>query len=303
MDPDAAAAARAAEQHGMLTRTDARAAGLTPRQIRHRVRTGRWTEVRPGIYLLGGVGFGPMQRLLGATWATRGCASHLSAAWLHGLVERPPLRPEVTSARTESAHRAGIRLHRTDDLEAVDVVRCRGVVVTGVARTCIDLGDRMTADQLERVVDRALHRGLTQVDPLVERFWGLARRGRPGIATARQVLTRLDPAIPPTESDLETMLCEVLRRRGLPMPVRQHEVVVGGRRVRLDLAYPELRVAIEGDGFAFHGSRLAFEADRERQNALVVAGWVVLRFTWRQICNRPDWVADQVATTLAQAGR
>lgn len=86
----------------------------------------------------------------------------------------------------------------------------------------------------------------------------------------------------------------MLRAHGVALPVRQHPVTVGGRELRIDVCYPELRLAIESDGFAFHGARDAFEDDRERQNLLVIAGWTVLRFTWRQICSRPAWVASQV---------
>ena len=66
---------------------------------------------------------------------------------------------------------------------------------------------------------------------------------------------------------------------GLPEPVQQHPVSVGGRQYRIDLAYPEHKVAIEIDGWEYHRSRSAFDDDRTRANDLVVAGWHVLRFT------------------------
>ena len=73
---------------------------------------------------------------------------------------------------------------------------------------------------------------------------------------------------------------------GLPRPVLQHPVELGGRRYRIDLAYPEQRVAIELDG-SVHLRRDVWEADHERQKALVLAGWTVLRFTWREDDRRP----------------
>ncbi len=93
----------------------------------------------------------------------------------------------------------------------------------------------------------------------------------------------------------------MLRDRGLPEPVRQLRVVVGGRRFRLDLAYVEQRLAIESDGFAVHGTRHEFERDRERQNLLVLDGWRILRFTWRQVCEQPDVVADVVRSALGRS--
>jgi very-short-patch-repair endonuclease len=69
------------------------------------------------------------------------------------------------------------------------------------------------------------------------------------------------------------------------------------------MAYPELRIAIEADGFAVHGTRPAFEDDRARQNRLMLAGWQVLRFTWRQVCRQPESVVDQLRTAVAGAAR
>jgi very-short-patch-repair endonuclease len=88
----------------------------------------------------------------------------------------------------------------------------------------------------------------------------------------------------------------------LPEPVRQFDVTVQGERFRLDLAYPEQRLFLEGDGFGVHGTRSAFEDDRRRQNLLVLAGWRSLRFTWRQTRHEPGSVADQIARALEFRG-
>jgi len=66
---------------------------------------------------------------------------------------------------------------------------------------------------------------------------------------------------------------------GLPRPVQQHKLRVNGRTIRIDLAYPELRIAIEYDGWEYHSTRGAFDRDRARANELELLGWTVLRFT------------------------
>ena len=63
--------------------------------------------------------------------------------------------------------------------------------------------------------------------------------------------------------------------------------MVAGQRFRLDAAYPELMIFMEGDGFGVHSQRDPFEIDRSRQNLLVLAGWLPLRFTWRLTCAAP----------------
>lgn len=82
------------------------------------------------------------------------------------------------------------------------------------------------------------------------------------------------------------------------MPVFQHEVVVGGCRRRLDAAWLPQMVAVEVDGFASRVSVDRFQDDRTRQNALVRAGWTVLRFTWADVTRRPEATATTLATVL-----
>ncbi len=67
----------------------------------------------------------------------------------------------------------------------------------------------------------------------------------------------------------------------------------------IDFANPELKIAIEVDGRAFHSDRRSFERDRERQNMLVIRGWIVLRFTWERLVNDPEGVLAEVASVLA----
>jgi hypothetical protein len=300
MDPDEVVAERAMQQHGLIHRTTAVDAGLSDRQIAERVRSGRWQRLRPAVYRIAGAPRTPTQDLLAATLHVDGTGSHLSAAWMLGLGPLPG-RHEVT-VPLRSGHRArDVRLHRTHLLRPTDVTTVDGVPTTNATRTCIDLGARLTARQLERVMDRALHARLTTVDRLSTRFLELARPGRNGTTIVREVLLERDPDLAPAESDLETLVLRLLSSAGLPAPVRQLEVTAGGRRFRLDLASPDLRLAIECDGFAHHGGRSAFEDDRERQNLLTLAGWTILRFTWRQVIRRPDWVAAQVRAALATA--
>lgn len=70
----------------------------------------------------------------------------------------------------------------------------------------------------------------------------------------------------------------------------------------IDLAYPHLRIAIELDG-AVHQERSVFERDRPRQNGIVLEGWIVLRFTWRDLADRPDEIVEAVRAAIALAER
>jgi len=95
-----------------------------------------------------------------------------------------------------------------------------------------------------------------------------------------------------------SVLVAILRDAGLPEPTRQYEVRNGdGVVARIDFAYPDRRLAIELDGFECHTNR--FQRDRSRQNGLVLRGWTVLRFTWADVVERPDYVVATLATALA----
>ena len=128
----------------------------------------------------------------------------------------------------------------------------------------------------------------------IERLGG---PGRNGAGVLRALVEERDPATAPTQSVLEDALVRVLRRGGLPEPVRQYEV--GG--VRLDLAYPDVRLGIEADSRIWHGGRLDVQRNSDKGNVLVARGWRLLHFTHGDIRRRAAYVVDAVTRELAWA--
>ena len=94
-------------------------------------------------------------------------------------------------------------------------------------------------------------------------------------------------------------MSRLLRTHRLPPAVFHHVVRTSQRTFELDFALVDQRVDIEVDGWAHHGSRRAFEADRERDAELAAAGWYVLRFTWHQVRERGTWVAERIAAVVS----
>jgi len=86
----------------------------------------------------------------------------------------------------------------------------------------------------------------------------------------------------------------VFRHRSLPRSVGQFLVPVGGRRLRLDRAWPEVKLAVELDGARFHTDPEARRRDLGRDAALASVGWVVLRFTYADVLRDPDGVRARV---------
>ena len=103
------------------------------------------------------------------------------------------------------------------------------------------------------------------------------------------------------ESVLETLLRLVLHGAGL-RPRTQY--TIRDRRTfvaRVDFCWPEQRLVVEADGFAFHSDRAAYRRDRDRHNDLERLGWRVLRFTWEDVHRRPEHVVGLVRECLGVA--
>ena len=128
----------------------------------------------------------------------------------------------------------------------------------------------------------------------------------------RRTLTRLIAAVEDgSHSELELWgVQHVLRGPGMPAFVQQHPVRLRSGTIRLDAAVLRLKVAVELDGAAFHGSRTARERDLRRDAALAVLGWQTLRFSYRRATSDPAGCRAQIAEiyrrrlgNVPQAGR
>jgi very-short-patch-repair endonuclease len=103
----------------------------------------------------------------------------------------------------------------------------------------------------------------------------------------------------PTRNEIERRLARLIRRAGLPRP-RFNALLCG---YEVDALWEAERLVVETDGWDAHGHRAAFERDRARDADLTARGYAVLRFTWRQIVDRPDLVAARIAAALARRPR
>jgi very-short-patch-repair endonuclease len=293
---------RAAKQHGLVTRDQAREAGLTNHQIDGRLRSGRWTAPRRGLVQVMGAPLTEDQAVMAVCLLAgpSAVASHLTAARLWRLRLPDPEQMEVTTPPGRRVRAEGVRQHRTPFLARAEVHRLRGIPVTTVARSLVDCSGRVRADELGRIVDDALRRKLLQLPELV-RCHRRAAAG-PGRSTAAmaKVLADRAPGYDPGGSDRERQVARLLVAAGLPPPVPQHRVVVAGRTFFLDHAYPDERIAVEFDGWAAHGTFEAFHGDRERARLLVAAGWRLVVVTART--TPADLARDVRTLRLRRAG-
>jgi len=272
-----------ARQLGLITRRQALDAGLSKKAIAHRLGRGIWIPLRPGLYAVAGIPPSWEQGVLGAVLlaGTLAWASHVTSSrlWRNAGHESEEL-VEITTPLEKRVRQRGVVVHRSGLIGERDLRVVHGVPCMSAARTIVDLSARLSADRLGRLIDDGLRRGLVTVGGLdyeLRRFWKYAPGRSP--KTLEAALADRVPGYHGTKSDLEQDVFDAIVKGGLPVPVRQHKVVVNGEPYYIDMAYPEQRIAIEADGFDFHRGRVVFDSDRARQNDLVNLGWLVLRFT------------------------
>jgi hypothetical protein len=267
----------AGRQFGLVASEQARGAGLSQSAVDRRVARGTWIHLHAGVYLVAGAPRSWKQSVMAACLAAGGdvAASHLTAGVLWGLIERrrPPVEVTVPYVRKPEAD--GFVVHRSR-LGTEAVQRTDGIPVTSALRTLIDLAAILRAGELEEALDEALRREIVSVDDLAGRLEKLSGCGRRGLRLLGSLVRQRDPSAALPASVSERRVLQMFRRNGLPEPECQYEIRRGGRVIaRVDLAYPDQRIAIEYDSHTFHGTRRAHESDRARSFELQRAGWVV----------------------------
>jgi very-short-patch-repair endonuclease len=279
-------------QGGVIGLHQAVQAGMSARTVQRRVAGGAWRELLPLVYIVSGHRRTDEVRVR-AAWLWSGGApaavTGLAAAHWHGMLDAAPALVEITVPR--ATHRnapAGVALRRSD-LHAVDLVEHRGLLVTDGPLAALEAA--IALPDGSAFLDRALQKHVPFLDlydcycrNLGRRGWGQARR---------LIIASADRA----DSAAERILKRLLREAGITGWVLGHRF---GPHL-IDLAFPDQRVAIEVDGWAWHVDVDRFRADRRKGNDLTRAGWILLRFTWHDLVTRPAEVVAEIRHALAAA--
>lgn len=188
-----------------------------------------------------------------------------------------------------------VRIHRARRLLDLDRDLVEGILVTAVPRTLLDLAAALRFEQLEKLVERSEEKELFDLSG-VEEVLGRTV-GHHGHARLRKAIALYKPTSF-TRSGLERRFLELVIQAGLPQPHTNY--VEHG--FELDCYWPEYRFAVELDVFETHGTRAAFERDRERQEDLLLVGIGMTRVTGPRLEREPDEVIRRVARLLEQRG-
>ena len=280
-------AALAARQHGVVGHGQLVELGLSSSAIGVWAKRGRLLRVHRGVYAVGHMALTRNGRFMAAVLACGDGAalSHFSAAVLWEILEDRGQGIHVTVegnrvCRGVIVHRSPLEGHR---------MRRRGIVVTTVGRTLVDLADVVHKRRtLERAFDEAEYLNLD---------WRSATpiQGRKGSGLLSTVLAFHEPGTTRTLSELEERFLAFCDRYNLPRP----EVNVSIEGYLCDFVWREPRVIVETDGNRAHGTRGAHRRDPVRDADLQIAGWRVMRITSERLFEEEHAVAEQLRRLLA----
>ena len=192
------------------------------------------------------------------------------------------------------------RCRRIDPEDSVDV--SGGMRVTSVARTLFDVGAIIGVRPLESALEQALDRRMVTMEQLVDAVQRLYHRRRPGSRQIRAVLNGRHSWSAAVQSELELRVLAALRRAGVPEPVVQHTVVLGGdMTARFDFAWPDLMLALEVDHAFWHAGRTESGKDKARDRRVASLGWTTLRITDDDVNSGLDGAIREVAAVIQAA--
>jgi very-short-patch-repair endonuclease len=292
----------AAKQHACIALRQCLEVGMSRSAVKRLTARRAWTIVGPAVYRVNGAPMTWHARVMAAVLAAGpdALASHRTAAHLWGLDGFGPTgRIEITVPRhTRRWRRSGVTVHETLAWNLTLPTTRWGIPVVGAPRALIDVA-AVAHDEVTvlRALDEIRRRRLATWPQLWETFILHARRGRPGIVVCRAVLERRYGQTVP-HGEFARLFMRMLEDAGLPAGKAEHPIVVDGHAYRVDLAYPDHRLAIELDDKGSHSTDAAFEADRIRDNRLRVGGWTVLRYTWQRFIETPSEIVAEVRAAL-----
>jgi very-short-patch-repair endonuclease len=285
----------ARRQGGVIGRLQLIAGGLSHDTIDGLLRRGRLerTHIR-GVYCVPGAPDHPQAVGWIAVLTTRSPLSYRSGAKVWDVPVLPDGLIHITRFdRRRLDWPEGVRVHRVL-LDPAAVTDRKGLLVTTRTETLLDCLGSLPIGQAQTLADRAKQQEWLSGSDIERRL--TTQSGRWGNRQLRRLLASFtDDA----HSEAERRLHNILRRAGVTGWRANVPVTAGGARYVIDVAFLNRRLAIEIDGYASHSSVEAFQRDRIKSARLTAAGWTVLRFTWWDLVERPEYVIATITQLLA----
>jgi hypothetical protein len=288
---------------GVFSTQEAIALGLAKSTLQRRVEGGIFVKVGKGMLALPGTATRSDLATRAALRLLNGVVSHQSAAIIHGFEPIPDSPPSITVSHRSNYSFPDVVVHQSTDLLEEHVQEINGTRVTTPARTLVDLAKVYGPRRLERVIEHALVTGKVDVEEFVDLVAVLSRKGKRGMKKLHAIINERLVGTVVSDSELERAFYQLIDDAGLPRPTRQfHAPWLKPLNGRVDFAYLLAKIVIEADSRRWHLTFDAFEVDKVRDNAAQIAGWIVLRITWRMIRDEPSEVVRTIREALQVRG-
>lgn len=298
-------AALATRQHGVVSRAQLRGLGLSDGVIDYRLDAGSLQPLFRGVFAVGHRAIGRHGLMLAAVLASGDGAvvSHATAAELLGLWDRRPVLIDVTSPGRSGRGIQGICWHSAVGLALGEVTTHAEVPCTSVSRTLVDMAGRFGVKTLRRLVEQAAVMRALDVDA-VDRV--LARRRRRGAPELRRILAPWRKRTAGQRRDrlrsvMEARMLTLSLETGVSPPRCNVTTQIDGKRFEFDFFWEEQRLIVETDGEETHGTPVAFQEDRRRDQILTANGYRVARIAWVQLEDEPAATIARIRRMLAGA--
>jgi hypothetical protein len=250
--------------------------GWTRSARRNGLRTGRFRQLREGVYLAGREPHPGDDAIAASLRYPAATISHRSAALLHGLplVGGSPDRPDLTVMPGSPAHLRGVHAYRAT-LWPDHVVDRDGRAVTSIARTIVDVARHRPLPTAVAAADAALHEGLVTAADM-DSVLALCAAW-PGATRARRALAKVDGR---SESPLESVSRLTIGMLGLPKPTPQQWIYdqYGNLVGRVDFYWDEFGVVGEADGQLKYSDPSAITREKARHGLLTDLDLEVVRW-------------------------
>jgi very-short-patch-repair endonuclease len=284
----------ARRQSGVITRAQFVAAGVTVRQVDAMVVAGRAVPTGyRGVYRAAGAPDTRECRAWAAVLGARSVLSYLSAAQWWELPVESDGRIHITRhERQKWVSTPLVRVHRTV-LDPRAVTTWLGLPVTTRTETLLDCMGWLPGGTARGLLDRAFQQHWLSGDQIQRRL-----DDQPGRWGNRQLAQLLRASRPGAEAESERRLQKLLDRAGITGWTGNYWLTLEAGSFRIDVAFPDFKIAIEVDGWAFHRTKERRDRDMAKANALSSARWRLLTFSWEDVTKRPDYVLGAITSLL-----
>lgn len=294
----------AVHHHGLITTAQIHELGVSRQGLRTVLDQGRFEREERGLYRLVGHATSWRSTVLAHCLATGGRAFGTTAAMVHELGSPGDLSPGhaeiLVPLGSRPRPRTRLLVYRGAEWENVRAVKVNQIPVLPIAETLLSVAMHHPFEKFRAVVNQARRQRqitLSQLTRAARPFLDDGRRHRRQLKRALEGLTE-QPTLSRSEwSDEFADWCE---QCGLPRPELEFRITDanGVFIAQVDLCWPEHRLVVELDSWAWHHDRASFESDRRRYGRLAVEGWTVIAVTWKRWKGDPDGLAKDLAMAL-----